>query len=108
MVQMPNRFPVPGDQQVRERNSKSILLDIIKNPNIAGIVAIVLVGLLVVIAVAVICDLSGLGSGFGSGVMHWFETATINPANRRGFANFLKLLLSAGLIGLALSFIRGK
>ena len=106
--QIPNRFRISGNQEPNEHNSKLILSDIVKHLNIGGIVAIILFGFVMLIAIAVIRDLSGWGSGFGFSVMHWFEVASINPQNKRGFACFLKLLMTAGFIGLLIKIFRGR
>ena len=66
------------------------------------------VGLLVTIAWTIISGLSGFGSGFGSTAMNWLNSASINPANKREFSNFLRLLLTAGFIGLLIFLLKKR
>ena len=57
--------------------------------------------LILLVVIAWVCwtiiqGLSGMGSSFGAIVMEWFRDASINPENKRAFANFLRLVLLAG------------
>ena len=102
-----NSFPTPEDQKLgadHKRPSKLRLSDI--NWRNVGIFIVLI--LLFPIAWAVIGGISGLGSGFGSIVMSWFRDASINPENRRGFEYFLRLLMTAGFIGLLLAFLKRR
>ena len=58
------------------------------------------------IAWNVITDLSGYGSNIGFNITNWFRDASINPSNKKGFTNFLKLILTLGGIGILLKFLK--
>ena len=105
--QGPNSFQFPNNQQPQPTGSKSGFSEL-NNLNFIGIMILVFVLFLVFVAVAVIRDLAGLGSWFGAMVVDWFESASIDPSNKRGFTNFLVLLLTGGFIGLLLRLFKGR
>jgi hypothetical protein len=107
MGQELNGFHFLNNQQPQPNSSRSVLKEF-ENLNFFGIMILVFVLFLVFVAVAVIRDLAGLGSWFGAMVIDWFKAATIDPGNKRGFANFLILLLTAGFIWLLLRLFTGK
>ena len=106
MNQIPNRFPVPEDQELgpQKRPPGFKLSDI----NWRGVAIIIALILGCVTAWIVIRDLSNIGGGFASVVTQWVKGASINPEDERGFTSFLKLLLTAGFIGSLLIFFRKK
>ena len=73
-------------------------------------VALRLIGILLLVTIAwiIISGLSGLGSDFGSTAMNWLNSASINPENKREFTNFLRLLLTAGFIGLLIFLFKKR
>lgn len=101
---IPNRFPVPEDQEPEHQKKPSWFSEI----NAGGIILIVVVIVLCVIAWIMIRDLSMLGGSFGSVVTQWIDRASIDPQNQRGFVSFLKLLLTAGFIAILLIIFRKR
>ena len=99
---IPNKFPVPKDQENKKKASTFKLSDI----NWRGVAVVVAIILVCLVGYIVIRDLSGLGSGFGATVMEWYREGSINPENRKGFTSFLCLLFVAGFIYLILKFTR--
>jgi hypothetical protein len=106
-MMIPYGFTDPEDQRqqhsLQKKPSGISLADI----NWRGIAVFVLLSILFLVAWTVIREIAGVGSGFGAAVMGWFREASINPEQRAGFTSFLKLLLTAGFIGL-LIFILGR
>jgi len=99
----PNNFPPPQDQGLQEEK-KSLLAEILSS--IALRVFIIV--LILFIAWIIIEGISGVGGWFGSNVMDWFNEASINPKDERGFTYFLRLLLTTGFIGIVITFLRNK
>jgi hypothetical protein len=98
---IPNQFPPPQGQGLQEEK-KSLLTEILSSV----VLSLILVGLVVLIAWIIIAGISGVGGGLGSTVMDWVNQASINPENERGFTFFLRLLLTAGFIGLVVAFLK--
>ena len=103
---IPNRFPVPENQEPDHQHKPPAFR--LSDLNGRGIAVIIVAALVCLIGWAIIKDLSNLGSNFGSAVMSWFRDGSINPENRRGFTFFLRLLFTAGFIWLLLSFSKRK
>ena len=70
--------------------------------NFGGIFLIIFLILLGCIVWIVISELSELGGNLGTTVKSWLDRASIYLWDRRGLTNFLKLLLTAGFIGILL------
>jgi Na+-transporting NADH:ubiquinone oxidoreductase subunit NqrD len=107
MDEQPNNFHFLNNLEAKPSGSRSIVTEL-KNVNLIGIMSLIFVLFVLFVAVAVIRDLSGLGSWFGSTVVGWFREATIDPSNRQGFARFLILALTACFIGLLVFFLGRK
>ena len=100
---IPNQFPPPQGQGLQEKK-KTLLAEILSSVALH----LILVGLVVFIAWIIIAGIGDVGGWFGSNVMDWFNEASINPKDERGFTYFLRLLLTAGFIGLVITFLRKK
>ena len=100
---IPNNFPPPQNQGLQEEK-KTLLAEIL--PSV--VLRLIFAGLVVFIAWIGIAEIGDVGGWFGSNVMDWVNEATINPKDERGFTYFLRLLLTAGFIGLVLSFLKKK
>ena len=100
---IPNNFPPPQNQGLQEEK-KTLLAEILSS--IALRVFIIV--LFLFIAWTIIQGISGVGGWFGSNVMDWVNEASINPKDERGFTYFLRLLLTAGFIGIVITFLRNK
>lgn len=99
----PNQSPPPQNQGLQEEK-KTLSAEILSS--IALRVFIIV--LILFIAWTIIQGISGVGGWFGSNVMDWFNEASINPKDEKGFTYFLRLLLTAGFIGIVLTFLRRK
>lgn len=99
----PNQSPLPQNQGLQEEK-KTLLAEILSSIALRLIFA----GLVVFIAWIGIAEIGDVGGWFGSNVMDWVNEATINPKDERGFTYFLRLLLTAGFIGLVLAFLKKK
>ena len=100
---IPNNFPPPQDQELQEEK-KSLLAEIL--PSV--VLRLILVALVVLFGWIMIAGIGDLGGWFGSNVMDWVNEASINPKDERGFTYFLRLLLTAGFIGIVITFLRNK
>ena len=103
----PNKIPVPPqDQDQNDGKARTFEFSDFNWLRIIG-----LIGLMIIIGIIVkiiITDGSMFISGIANSFAHIFERSTLNPFDKTGFANFIKLLLSAGFIGLALYFLKRK
>jgi hypothetical protein len=99
----PNNFPPPQGQELQEEK-KTLTAEILSS--IALRVFIILLTLF--IAWTIIQEISGVGGWFGGNVMDWFNEASINPKDEKGFTYFLRLLLTAGFIGIVITFLKNK
>lgn len=102
---IPDRFPV-SEEETEERHSRGRFQ--LRDINWIGIGLLLVLMLLFLIIWFLIREISGVGSGLGSAIMGWFRRGSINPEDTIGFTYFLRLLLSAGFIGLFIAFLRRK
>ena len=71
-------------------------------------VIIVLGILLIIIAIVVINGLSGIGSDASHTIFGWSTEASINPENKSGFRNLLKLSLTAIFLWIGIEILKRK
>lgn len=102
---IPNRFRLEDqDDMLRKKPSGISLSDI----NWRGVAVLIVVILLCLVAWILIRDISQLGGDFGSTVMGWLDRARLNPTDKQGFVNFLRLLLTVGFLGILISILSRK
>ena len=96
--------------KVKEQAESKAKTDAIKDSKIylkwASIAALSV--LLIIIASVVISGLSNIGSDAGSTIFGWSINASINPENKSGFKNLLKLSLTAVFLWLCIEFLKRK
>ena len=104
--QIPNRFPLPENPELSPHTKSSSFR--VADINWMGLIIVAVLIIVGLVGWVIIRDLSNWGGSFGSTVSNWLEGASINPKDRTGFTNFLKLAGVAALIGVLLTIFRKK
>ena len=103
----PNKMPVqPQDQDNNDGKPRTFEISDFNWLRIFGLIGLIII--IGIIAKIAITDGSMFISGIANSFANIFERSTLNPFDKSGFENFMKLLLTAGFIGLALYFLKRK
>jgi hypothetical protein len=104
-----DRVTIQPDNQELFQNKSSIPAHNIQDFRWARIIGItVLLFFVTIVAWIVVSDGGKFMASVFANLTSWFDQATIDPHDSKGFTSFIKLTLTAGFIALILYFICKK